>query len=81
LQSKKIMTTDEFHAGNLIRAELTSQGKSIVWLAKELHRSPSCMYRMLKKKHLNMKTFIEICVALEVNLCGCFCEDIEKGII
>lgn len=60
LMDKKTNTNNDFHMGKLIKAELTRQGRSAAWLAKQVHCSPENIYKVCKQQWVTMHLLFEI---------------------
>ena len=54
-----------FHMGKLIKAELTRQGRSATWLAKQVHCSPENIYKVCQQQYVTMHLLFEISKALD----------------
>ena len=51
-QNNYIMEMPSVHIGNMVRAELERQGKSVAWLAEQLNmQRPNC-YRLLRAQSI-----------------------------
>ena len=55
-----IPQTDNFHIGNLIRTELDRQGRSITWLAEEVHYSRENLYKIFRRPWINTDLLFRI---------------------
>ena len=65
LMDKKTNTNNDFHMGKLIKAELTRQGRSAAWLAKQVHCTPENVYKTYHQKWVTMPLLFEISKALD----------------
>ncbi|MDR2836821.1 MAG: hypothetical protein LBV69_11655 [Bacteroidales bacterium] len=59
------MVLDEFHIGNIIKAKLDEQGKTIPWLAKELNIDESALRKNLNCKYLHSERIAKISFILK----------------
>lgn len=55
-----IPQADNFHIGNLIRTELERQGRSITWLAEEVHCSRENLYKILRNSWINTDLLFKV---------------------
>lgn len=55
------------HIGNMIRAELKAQGRTITWFAKAIHTDRSNVYKMLGKESIDLKLLFRISTLLHHN--------------
>lgn len=62
------------HVGALVKQELRKQGVSVTWLARQLHKERSGVYKMLHRKSIDISTLMLISVALNHD----FFADISK---
>ena len=58
---------EQIHIGAMIRNELARQGRSVHWLADELHTDRSNMYRILKKPYMDTDMLRRISLCLNHN--------------
>lgn len=58
-------TPTDLHVGRLIKAELKRQGRTAVWLAKQVNRTPDCIYKVLNTKWPTMYLLLEISQVLD----------------
>lgn len=65
------------HIGDMIRLELERQGRSVHWLAQELHTDRSNMYRILKKPYMDTDILKRISVCLNYNFFDSLADDTE----
>ncbi|MDR2834615.1 MAG: XRE family transcriptional regulator [Bacteroidales bacterium] len=68
------MVLDEFHIGNIIKAKLDEQGRSIAWLASKLHIDKSAFGKSLKNNNIKTEILIRISCILEYD----FFKDISE---
>lgn len=59
-----IPQTDNFHIGNLIRTELERQGRSITWLAEEVHYSRENLYKIFRRPWIHTDLLFKLCDVL-----------------
>jgi len=55
---------EDFHIGNCIKAELDRQGRSITWLAEEVHYSRENLYKVLRNPWINTDLLFKVSDAL-----------------
>lgn len=55
----------ELHIGKLIKEELSRQGRTITWLAKEVHCTRENLYKVFRKSWINTDMLFKICEALK----------------
>ena len=61
------------HIGNLIHGELKRQGRNAQWLANQIYCEKSNVYKMFKRKSIDLDQLIRISEALQHNfLKDCF---------
>jgi hypothetical protein len=64
-QNNGIMEMPSVHIGNMVRAELERQGKSVVWLAEQLNmQRPNC-YRLLRAQSIPTDQLRQLSIILE----------------
>ncbi len=51
---------EDFHIGNRIKAELERQGRSITWLAGEVHYSRENLYKVFRRPWINTDLLFKI---------------------
>lgn len=54
-----------FHIGNLIKAELHRQGRTITWLAGEVHCTRENLYKIFRHPWINTDMLFKISEALQ----------------
>ena len=66
----------EIHIGKLIKAKMKEQGRTNVWLARQLPCSPNHIYKIYNSPSINTEMLVRISKILDYN----FFEDfIKKG--
>ena len=55
----------EFHIGNLVKAELHRQGRTITWLAGEVHCTRENLYKIFRHPWINTDMLFKISEALK----------------
>lgn len=55
---------DDFHIGQLIKAELARQGRSITWLAAQVNCTRENMYKLFQRPWINTDLLFQIGKAL-----------------
>lgn len=58
-------TNEEFHLGRLIKAELHRQGRTITWLAGEVHCTRENLYKIFRHPWINTDMLFKISEALD----------------
>ncbi len=61
----KETSTDTFHIGQAIKAELTRQGRSITWLAQQIGYTRENLYKIMRRKWIYTDVLFKICDALD----------------
>ena len=51
---------ESLHIGNMIRAELKAQGRTVTWFAKAIHTTRTNVYKILDKESIDLKLLIRI---------------------
>lgn len=69
---------EEPHIGNLIKAELARQGRSITWLANQLNCSRQNAYKIFRRKWIYTDLLLRICVILDYDFFKHFSDWFEK---
>lgn len=57
----------DFHIGKMIQDELSRQGRTVVWLAKEIYCEKSNVYKLFKRKSIDFEQLLKICEVLNHN--------------
>ena len=52
--------TYKVHIGNMIKAELTRQGRTMTWFAEAIHSDRSNTYKMLKRASIDLALLMSI---------------------
>ena len=52
--------THKVHIGNMIKAELTRQGRTMTWFAEAIHSDRSNTYKMLKRESIDLALLMNI---------------------
>lgn len=63
-KEKTIPDTEDFHIGNHIRAELLKQGRSVTWLAGELHCTRENLYKLFRRSWISTDMLFKISKAM-----------------
>ena len=72
-QSKVMDTMKDVHIGQLIKEELQRQGRSVGWLADKIFCEKSNIYKMFRRKSIDLYQLMRISEALDHNfLKDCF---------
>ncbi|MDO5316847.1 MAG: XRE family transcriptional regulator [bacterium] len=63
----------DFHIGMMIQEELGRQGRTVVWLAKEIYCEKSNVYKLFKRKSIDFEQLLKISEVLNHNfLIDCY---------
>ena len=65
---------EEPHIGQLIKAELARQGRSITWLATQLGYSRQYMYKLFRRKWIYTDLLLKISDLLDYDFFRCYSE-------
>lgn len=57
----------DIHIGQMIQAEMNRQGRTVNWLAKEICCEKSNVYKMFRRKSLDLDQLMKICDVLKYN--------------
>ena len=57
----------DFHIGKMIQDELSRQGRTVVWLAKEIYCEKSNVYKLFKRKSIDFEQLLKISEVLNHN--------------
>lgn len=57
--------TDTLHIGQCVKAELSQQGRTITWLAGEVHCTRENLYKIFRKPWMNTDMLFKISRALD----------------
>lgn len=55
----------ELHLGQLLKAELKKQGRTAVWLAKQVNCTPENIYKAFRSQWITPSLLFRICQAIE----------------
>lgn len=65
----------DVHIGTMIQAELLRQGRSVKWLAAQIYCEKSNIYKLFRRKSIDLEQLMKISEALNYNfLKDCFTE-------
>ena len=62
---KPTYRTDTLHIGQGVKAELSQQGRTITWLAGEVHCTRENLYKIFRKPWMNTDMLFKISRALD----------------
>ena len=63
----------DVHIGNMIHEELLRQGRTVNWFAKEIYCEKSNIYKMFKRKSIDLAQLMKVSETLDHNfLRDCF---------
>ena len=65
MEREKRYPTEGLHLGNIVKAELTRQGRSITWLATQVGCSRENLYKVFRHKWIYTDLLFKICDALD----------------
>ena len=51
---------ENIHIGQMIRAELKKQGRSVTWFANAIHSDYSNVYKMFKRRSIDLDLLLRI---------------------
>ena len=61
----KATIPEDFHIGKIIKRELARQGRTAVWLAKQVNCTPENLYKVFNQQWVTMPLLYEISKALD----------------
>lgn len=68
-----MFTMKDVHVGKMIQDELTRQGRSVMWLSKQIYCEKSNIYKMFKRKSIDVLQLMHISEVMQHNfLKDCF---------
>lgn len=62
---KEIVNPEEFHIGKQIKAVLGQEGRTITWLAGEVHCTRENLYKIFRHPWINTEMLFKISLALK----------------
>ncbi len=62
---KLFLDQNDFHLGQIIKKELASQGRTITWLAGEIHCTRENLYKVFHNAWISTDTLYKISEALQ----------------
>ena len=62
-----MFTMKEVHIGKLIHDELDRQGRTVVWFAKQIYCEKSNVYKMFRRKSIDLFQLMRISEVLDHN--------------
>lgn len=62
---KSKATPHDFHIGKIIKHELAKQGRTAVWLAKQVNCTPENLYKVFNQQWITMPLLFKISKALD----------------
>ena len=65
MEREKRYPTEGFHLGQIVKAELTRQGRSITWLAQQVGCSRENLYKVFRHKWIYTDLLFQISEALD----------------
>ncbi|MBQ9508912.1 MAG: XRE family transcriptional regulator [Bacteroidales bacterium] len=66
---------ESLHIGNMIRAELKAQGRTVTWFAQAIHTDRTNVYKILSKETIDLQLLIRISKLLHRD----FLQDVSKA--
>ena len=70
--------TEDLHIGKHIRQILKEQGRTVTWLAGQLHYTRDNMYKIFGRQWIDTRTLLNISEILQVDLFQYYSEYIRK---
>ncbi|MBO4738439.1 MAG: hypothetical protein J5606_02630 [Bacteroidales bacterium] len=64
MEPEESKVISDFHLGKLLKAELKKQGRSAVWLSRQVNCTPENIYKAFRSPYLNMHLLFRISQAL-----------------
>lgn len=64
-ESLPTFNQESFHLGQCVKEELFRQGRTITWLASEVHCTRENLYKIFRKPWMNTDMLFKICRALD----------------
>ena len=65
MRNDEQISEESFHLGRMIKAELVRQGRTAVWLAKQVNCTPENLYKVFRQQWVSMPLLFRISCALE----------------
>ena len=78
MDNDKETPIEDFHIGQLIRAELTRQGRTITWLAQQIGYTRENLYKIMRRKWIYTDVLFKISDALDYDFFKA-CSDWRKS--
>ena len=75
---KDMATLEPPHIGHLIQEELARQGRTVIWLAKQLHCSRQNVYGIFENHWIYTDTLLKISEILDVDFFKVYCNYLRK---
>lgn len=66
------------HIGQIIRKELESQGRSVVWLAQEMSYSRTNIYKIFDRASIDTDVLLRISLVLGVDFFKFYSEELKS---
>ena len=66
------------HIGEIIKAELKRQGKTVVWLAEELSYSRTNIYKIFSKSSIDTAVLCRISLALQIDFFKIYSDEMNE---
>ena len=63
--TNNILDANDFHLGKLIKEEMMRQGRTSVWLAKQVHCTPENIYKIYRQQWVSFPLLLKISLALD----------------
>jgi len=77
---RKYIVGENIHIGILIQSKMNEEGRKTKWLAKNIHRSRSQVYRMYDYKHIKTELLISISILLKTDFFSIYSEYVNRKI-
>ncbi|MCM1078787.1 MAG: XRE family transcriptional regulator [Bacteroidales bacterium] len=68
------------HIGKILQQKLKADGKSVVWLARELGCHRTNVYNLFEKYSIDTLQLERICTIMNYNFFELYCEEVERKI-
>lgn len=78
MKTEEQISEEVFHLGEMIKAELTRQGRSITWLACQINCSRENLYQLFRNPWIHAETLYKIGMALDYDFFRC-CSDYQHA--
>jgi len=80
LSERKYRVGDKIHIGILIQHRMNEEGRKTKWLAKNIHRSRSQIYKIYDYEHIKIELLISISILLKTDFFSIYSEYVNRKI-